>query len=217
MTWHPRRDDAGRLVRIKHPSTPTPPATWADPAAVAVFTPDGPVPAVLNGVAVAPWSPPSAPGAWERLAAAHPFVEPAFSNPAGLEPAAGAVVLEPDGRCWCIEPTGRFGGHKYTFPKGRADGRNLAATALVEVYEETGLAVELTAWLCDVDRSVTRTRFYLARRVGSSPALCGWESQACVLASLPALRSLLTHPGDQQVLDALAAAAPWEWRRTSKL
>lgn len=73
------------------------------------------------------------------------------------------------------------------------------------MYEEVGLAIELTGWLCDVGRSVTRTRFYLARRVGGSPAGCG--SQSCVLSPVSSLRKLLTHPGDQQVLDVLKSPA----------
>lgn len=205
INWHPRRDDAGHLVRIKTPSTPTPPATWTDPAAVAVFTPGGLVPATLNGTPISPWHPPVAPGAWEVLAGKTTIAEPPFAPPEGLEAAAGAVVLEPDGRSWCIEPTGLFGGHRHMFPKGRTDDRSLKVAALTEAFEETGLAIELTAWLCDVDRAVTRCRFYLARRIAGLQACMGLEAQSCVLAPVPSLRELLTHPTDQLVLNALAA------------
>lgn len=125
-TLHPRLNDDGKPVAILRPSTPTQPATWTEPHAVAIFVPDGPMPFVLNGVAVAPWSPPASVDAWERLAGGVTLIEPPFASPGTLEPAAGAVVVESDGRCWCIAPTGGFGGHSHVFPKGRTDGRSLA-------------------------------------------------------------------------------------------
>lgn len=201
---HPRLDDQGKPVVIHHPSTATPVSTWGNSAAVAAALPNGDMPAELNNVPFVAWQAPFDDAGWDVLARSMPFHEPEFVCPAGLKPAAGAVVIEPDGRCWAVAPTNRFGGHAHTFPKGRTDGRSLKATALVEVFEEAGLAVELTAWLCDVDRSVTRTRFYLAQRTGGTPAAQGWESQNVVLAPVSELRKLLTHPGDQQVLDAMA-------------
>jgi ADP-ribose pyrophosphatase YjhB (NUDIX family) len=203
-TLHPRPDDQGRVVRIHSPSTPSPASAWGDPTATVVVLPDGLVPASLNGVPFAPWCPLGDASAWwEAEASRMAIPEPLFACPAGLKPAAGALVVEPDGRVWCVAPSNRFGGHAHTLPKGRLDGRSLAAAALVEAFEETGLQVELQAWLCDVARSVTYTRIYVARRVGGSPAACGWESQAVALAPAAALRALLTHPGDQLVLDAL--------------
>lgn len=202
-TFHPRPDDAGQPVAIHKPHLPSLLAAWGDPQGVARVVPGGPVPASLNGVALVPWAqPPESDAAWERLAAAAPVVEPPFVCPSGMKPAAGALVVEPNGRAWCVAPSNRFGGHEFTLPKGRIDGRSLTATALVEVFEETGLQVELQAWLCDVARSVTFTRFFLARRIGGSPTTMGWESQSVVLAPVPDLRALLTHSGDQLVLDA---------------
>lgn len=206
--WHPRPDDAGKPVPIHKPHAPSQLAAWGDPLAVAFAVPGGPLPAVLNGIALAHWADaPAADEGWERRAAASPIAEPAFDCPAGFKPAAGALVLEPDGRAWCVAPTGGFGGHEFTLPKGRIDGRSLAATALVEVFEESGLRVRLVAFLCDVTRKETFTRFFLAERVGGSPDDCGWESQSVALAPLPALRTMLTHPGDQAVLDAFQAVS----------
>jgi hypothetical protein len=205
--WHPRPDDAGGRVPIHRPHAPSPLAAWSDPLVVACAVPGGAVPAVLNGLAFAPWS--DAPGTdegWERLAAASPVAEPPFDCPAGMKPAAGALMLELDGRTWCIAPTGGFGGHEFTLPKGRIDGRSLAATALVEVFEESGLRARLLSFLCDVPRKETYTRFFLAERAGGSPADLTWESQATLLAPLADLRAMLTHPGDQAVLDAFEAA-----------
>ncbi|MBS0426370.1 MAG: NUDIX domain-containing protein [Proteobacteria bacterium] len=205
MHWHPRRDDAGQRVPIRHPSKPSAPATWSDPQATAVFVPGGPVPAALRNVPVAPWHPPYDDAAWRALAASMPVAEPPFACPAGLQPAAGALVVEPDGRAWCVGPSNGYGGHALVLPKGRADGRSLAVTALIEVFEEAGLRVRLLAFLCDVQRAVTCTRFFLAARIGGSPADMRWESQATILAPVAALRAMLTHPGDQAVLDAFEA------------
>jgi hypothetical protein len=205
--WHPRLDDAGKPVPIHKPHKPSPMAAWGDPLAVAIAVPGGVVPAVLNGLALAPWADaPMVDDDWESLAAASPVDEPPFDCPAGFKPAAGALVLEPDGRAWCVAPTGGFGGHEFTLPKGRTDGRSLAATALVEVFEELGLRVCLRLFLADVPRKETYTRFFLAERIGGSPADMTWESQAVALSPLPALRGMLTHPGDQAVLDTYGVA-----------
>lgn len=207
--WHSRPDDAGKPVAAIHkPHAPSPLAAWGDALAVACAVPGGPLPTALNGIALAPWldAPTSADG-WEAIAATMPIAEPPFECSAGFKPAAGALVVEPDGRAWCVAPTGGFGGHEFTLPKGRTDGRSLAATALVEVFEESGLRARLRLFLCDVLRKETYTRFFLAERIGGSPADLTWESQAVVLAPLPALRVMLTHPGDQVVLDGFEAAS----------
>lgn len=204
--WHPRPDDAGKPVPIHKPHAPSPLAAWGDPLAAACAVPDGAVPGVLNGLALAPWlDAPNDAGGWEAIAATMPMVEPPFDCPDGLKPAAGALVVEPDGRAWCVAPTGGFGGHEFTLPKGRIDGRSLAATALVEVFEEAGVRARLIAFLCDVSRKETYTRFFLAERIGGSPADLSWESQAALLAPLAVLRNMLTHLGDQAVLDAFEA------------
>lgn len=205
MPWHPRRDDAGQRVPIRRPSTASAPATWGDPGAVALFVPGGPVPSAVGGLPVAPWHPPCGDAGWAALAASMPVAEPPFVCPAALQPAAGALVVEPDGRAWCVGPSNGYGGHALVLPKGRTDGRSLAVTALIEVFEEAGLRVRLLAFLCDVQRAVTCTRYFLAARIGGSPADMGWESQACALAPMAALRGMLTHPGDQAVLDAYDA------------
>jgi hypothetical protein len=99
LVYHPRPDDEGQPVAIERPTAPSPRETWQDPRAVAVFTPDGPVPPVLNGVRLTPARPPSSLAGWTTL------VEPA--RPANAPPpfpktwkksAAGAVIVEPDGR-----------------------------------------------------------------------------------------------------------------------
>ncbi|BDU76008.1 NUDIX hydrolase [Mesoterricola sediminis] len=208
MTLHPRLDHHQQPVRIARPHTPTPPGTWPDPAALATVIPDGPLPEQLNGVPFSPWSgAPAGNAGWQDLAEPCAFPEPPFEAK-GMKAAAGAVVVEPDGRVWVVAPSNAFGGYQATFPKGKADGMGLRATALKEVFEEAGLQVELVAHLVDVPRSTSRTRYYLARRKGGTPAAMGWESQAVHLAPPSSLKGLLHHPNDAPILEALQKAHP---------
>jgi len=113
-------------------------------------------------------------------------------------------VVEPDGRVWVVAPTNAYLGTRATFPKGK--GTDLKATALKEVFEESGLRVELTGFLADSTRTTSRTRYYLARRVGGSPAAMGWESQAVLLVPVGQLRNVLNLSLDHPTVDALEAA-----------
>ena len=110
---------------------------------MACVVPDGPMPDKLHRVPFERWNAASAiTQEWEELAKRHRIDEPAFVVPAGLDrTAAGAVVREPDGRIWLVAPTNQFAGYQATFPKGTLDGKSMQATALVEVFEETGLDV----------------------------------------------------------------------------
>jgi len=133
------------------------------------------------------------------------LAEPALRKVPGKDPAAGAVIVEPDGRVWLISPTNAFGGYKRTFPKGRAAASMpLQANAIREVFEETGLRIEITGFLLDTERSTTITRFYAARRVGGDPTGMGWEAQAVSLVPTSALKELLNVTGDHRVVDRLA-------------
>lgn len=206
---HPRRDDRGRRVRITQPSIASPLEQWADPAAIAVTVPDGPVPALLNGIVLARWSEPAGGTGhvrWGDADGLTAFDEPPFEPPAGLAPAAGVVTLEPDGRVWLVAPTNGYGGYKLTFPKGKLEpGIGHRAAARKEAWEESGLRVTLTGFLADVPRSTSHTRYFLARRVGGTPAEMGWESQAVWLVPLLRLAEVATHPNDRPLLVALAA------------
>jgi 8-oxo-dGTP pyrophosphatase MutT (NUDIX family) len=137
------------------------------------------------------------------LAGAALVEEPVFKPPKGLQAAAGVVIREPDGRIWVVCPTNQYGDHEVTFPKGRLEGKSLQATALCEAYEESGLRVRLIRHLVDIRRTQTYTRYYLAERVGGSPADMGWESQCVVLVPEGDLRSLDLAPADKQLVRAL--------------
>lgn len=142
---------------------------------------------------------------WEALADLARFDEPAFDTN-GLNSAAGVVLIEPDKRVWIVHPTNGFAGYSATFPKGTRDpGRSLRATAVRECFEESALLAELCGWLADVDRSASRTRYYLGRRVGGTPADMGWESQAVSLVPPQALGTLLDSPHDLPLIEILLA------------
>ena len=116
------------------------------------------------------------------------------------------VVLESDGRVWVVSPSNQHGGYVNTFPKGKLDsGLGLRVNALKEAFEESGLQVELTGFLCDSVRSTSITRYYTAKRVGGHPGDMGWETQAVHLVPRAQLASVVTHKNDQGVLEALAA------------
>lgn len=204
MTIHPRLRDQGQPVQIKRPSTASPASAWADPAAIATAIPDSAMPDAILGVPVAPWKDaPATPAVWEALVANISFSEPPMPSAPGKKPGAGVVTVEPDGRVWVVKPTDGFGGYSTTFPKGKLDGLSPRAAALKEAFEESGLQVELAGFLCDSVRSTSLTRYYLARRIGGSPAAMDWESQAVMLVPASRLKEVLTSPNDQPVIQAL--------------
>ena len=203
MKHHPRLDEDGRHVSILHPHSPSDLAAWSDSGQLALVAPDGPVPPELHGVPFSRSSLASqAQGGMKSPSDIPSFKEPPFET-MGRAAAAGAVVVEPDGRVWLVAPTNAFGGAKVTFPKGKTQGRGLRPTAVKEVLEESGLEVVLFSHLVDNTRSTSRTRYYLARRLGGNPADMDWETQAVLLAPLAEMKGLLNNPADQLVLEAL--------------
>jgi 8-oxo-dGTP pyrophosphatase MutT (NUDIX family) len=239
-TWiyHPRLDEHGARLRLHAPSCEANLARLADPLAAVTFVPGSTCADMLHGVPFAPCTAADVEAACRRVAAAdqvnkaeakavteavteavaEAVAEPPFVLPPGKRAAAGAVVREPDGRVWLVAPSNGFGGYTTTFPKGRVEpGVALQATAIREVWEESGLLVEPTAWLGDFSRTQTYTRFYVARRIGGHPADMGWESQAVHLVTPADAIRLLNRATDHAVLAALEAqerpgredGAPW--------
>jgi 8-oxo-dGTP pyrophosphatase MutT (NUDIX family) len=206
-TYHPRTNDQGTAVELKQPHQPTALTAWGNPNQLATVTPDSPMPASVGDLVIAPWlEAPTSNEGWKQLAAAIAFDEPPLKPVLGRLPASGAVVVEPDGRVWVVSPSNRFGGYANTFPKGKnelAQALCLRANALKEVFEEAGLQVELTGFLCDSIRSTSVTRYYLARRLGGNPAEMCWESQAVHLVPAAQLAAFVSHPNDQSILAAL--------------
>lgn len=206
MKVHPRLNEKGKSVKLIEPHTPTPLWTWGDSNAAAIVTPDGEMPDTLCGIPVKGWGNLLGDDSseWHALAERSHIDEPAFSPPSDLKHAAGAVLIEPDGRVWIVAPSNGFGGYKATFPKGGVDsGLSLQAAALREVYEESGLQAELTGHLIDVPRSTSYTRYYLGRRVSGNPAQMGWESQAVMLVPREQLSKFLNSPNDEPIIQAI--------------
>ncbi|MEW7849851.1 NUDIX hydrolase [Massilia aurea] len=207
-TFHPQPDEHGAPVRLAHPSTPSSPEAWHDAASIATAIPLGALPVSLHGLPFAPWlDTPTANADWQTVPGQAAIDEPPFVVPMALTPAAGVVVVEDDGRVWAVAPSNRFGGYDATFPKGRVDPDiNLQATAIREAFEESGLRVQIVQHLVDCRRTLTMTRYYLARRLGGNPALMGWESQAVHLVPVALLETVLGNPNDAVVIDALRRA-----------
>jgi ADP-ribose pyrophosphatase YjhB (NUDIX family) len=154
-----------------------------------------------------PWSGPEHGSGWANIAGQNGRIaQQPIKAKQGKKPAAGAAVVEPDGRIWLVEPAGAYGGYKYTFPKGKLDGAaSPQATAIREVFEESGLKVEIIDLIGDFERDTSITRYYLARRVAGMPGQCDAETAAVHLVPLTQLEQWLTHKNDKPVLAALAA------------
>ncbi|WP_036166725.1 NUDIX hydrolase [Massilia sp. 9096] len=204
-TYHPQLDEHGRKHRIHAPSCEANLANLADAQAGLTFIPGSTCARMLNGVELTRCTQSEIDHALKQASTGPSVAAPPHLAPAGMRAAAGAVVLEPDGRIWLVAPSNGFGGYQATFPKGRVEpGASLQATAIKEIWEESGLLVALTAYLGDFSRTQTFTRFYLARRVGGHPADMGWESQAVHLVTPARARQLLNRETDHAVLDAVA-------------
>ncbi len=202
---HPQPGPKGQTVCIQHPHTARLQG-WDDPDATVTVTPGVALPvATLNGVPLQSWHAPREPHAWQAIDGQQQLGEPELAiATSGRKLASGLVMREPDGRVWLVSPTNAFGGYQTTFPKGRVEpGLSPQANAIREAWEESGLKARIIAWLGDVDRTTTRTRYYLAQREAGSPADMGWESQAVHLAPLAQAHALLTSPYDQKVLELL--------------
>lgn len=205
-TYHPQLDEHGRRHRLHAPSCEANLESLAHAQANLTFIPGSTCAGMLNGVVLSPCTQSDIDQALEQASARPAIAEPPYLPATGMRAAAGAVVMEPDGRIWLVAPSNGFGGYQATFPKGRVEpGASLQATAIKEVWEESGLLVALTAYLGDFSRTQTYTRFYLARRVGGHPAAMGWESQAVHLVTPAHACRLLHRETDHAVLNAVAA------------
>jgi ADP-ribose pyrophosphatase YjhB (NUDIX family) len=206
--WHPNLDDKGKQVRVRYPHKATDVASMRHPDAIATFTPgmEG-MPHSLNGVPFKAWmNAPTTTEEWANVAGQVDIEEPQMQLPAKKTAASGVVIVEPDGRYWLMAPTNRFGGYHQTFPKGQAEPElSLQANAIKEAYEETGLKVEILGFLGDFEKTTSVARYYMAKRVGGSPADMGWEAQALCLVPTDKLYSMLNMSGDHAVAEALGA------------
>ncbi len=127
-----------------------------------------PQPGTLNGVDFAP-----APKKfWEKVK----DVDVGEPKPTTPVKRAGIMIQEPDGRIWIVQPTNGFGNRKYTLPGGGVEpGLTDQQNALKEVWEETGLQVEITGYAGDFEDSNNGNngRLYVGKRVGGAP----WDAK----------------------------------------
>lgn len=204
---HPHQNDQGDTVTIHHPSVPSSLEAFADPNQVAIVVPNGQRPAQVNGIALEVWnSAPTRLADWLQVAGQADIDEPPLLSKLGKKLAAGAIVLEPDGRFWAVAPTNAFGGYKATFPKGTIEiGMNPQVTAIKEVFEESGLQIKITCWIGDFERTTSLTRYYMAQRISGDPTQMGWESQAVLLVPKEKIFTVLSHEKDYELLTAMFA------------
>lgn len=191
--YHGQLNEVGQPHYIEQPTVPTDPSTWDASDKIAVFTPpmtgqareEIAMPSEINGVALRSWVPPSQASGWNRvdgkLSEPEPIPHPDIKR-------TGTIIMEPDGRVWMMEPSNHFSGENINFPKGKVErGLSYQASAIKETFEETGLKVELTKLLKDVDD----TRYYLAKRVAGTPLDAGWEAQGVWLVPMSELNAVV--------------------------
>lgn len=207
-TTHPQKGPDGKPITINEPHKATGKDTWDDAGKTATFTPGGEAPAALHGVPFGRWTDaPTTADGWQNVKGQMKGLDDDWplEVPKGKRPAAGVIVEEPDGRIWLVHPTNGFGGYKATFPKGGQEDRipSLQANAIKEAWEESGLRVEITGVLGDVERSTSVARYYTARRVGGTPRDMGWETQAVSLVPRSKLKDALNQKVDKDIADDL--------------
>ncbi|MBP1118894.1 MULTISPECIES: NUDIX hydrolase [Pseudomonas] len=199
---HRQKNERGDVVTVKKPTSPSAVDTWRDRYATAVFVPHSAVRGSMNNLPFRSFTPPNTMDGWRRFTTrAVNFTEPEFKRSPHLAPASGAIIFEPDGRVWITEPTNHPFGATHAFPKGKQEaGLNLRTNALKEVYEETGLLVEFHGFIGDYDRTTSRTRYYLAKRIDGTPSDMGFESQSVKLANITEAKRLLPNAVDIAIL-----------------
>jgi len=149
----------------------------------------------LNGVRLKKAGPP-------RLGQDIDIGEPKFKATKGKKTSSGIIIEEDDGRVWVYEPEDHFGGYEHTFPKGTInEGETLQQAAIREVFEETGLEVEITGFLGDYEKSTSKTRYYVGRRKGGDPSAAHWEAKNVKLVPKQQVKDLLNVDVDKNIVD----------------
>ncbi|MDO5531334.1 NUDIX hydrolase [Sutterella sp.] len=213
IQFHPQPDENGSPVPVFTPTPATSAETWLEPtlSATCSVTERPVLPRSLNGIDFTEEH--LGEDDWKHLMKQYRRWKDAPTPVIAKRRTSGLVIVEPDGRYWIVHPTNQFGGASATFPKGRLEpGLSLLVNGVKEAWEESGILAEPLEYLCDVDRTKTVTRYYIARRLAGSPAFAGWESQAVSLVPAWELLKFFNRPNDQKILPYLAA---WQLRHRS--
>jgi 8-oxo-dGTP pyrophosphatase MutT (NUDIX family) len=133
---------------------------------------------------------------------------------------AGGVVLSepgPDARVALVARRSARGELQWTLPKGtQEEGESIAATALREVREETGLEVELLTELNTIDYwfvwAPEQTRYhkfvhyYLMRAVGGDLALHDREMEEARWFEMERARATMAFANERRLLELVPGA-----------
>lgn len=192
---------------------PSSPLTWHDAEKSAVFTPNCVCPPSLNGVNMA--SVPNAsqaPGLWWRWADLQSQREVFQGEGVTRRGRYGVVVQETDGRVWLSMPQDACNGAWYTLPKVLVAGKASTASCIQEqTYEQTGLMVNVHAWLATPEDGELNGLF-LTRRVAGRPSAMGHSSNAVILSTVRHLPLLLGSADGARIEHMLAHAQIPTWR-----
>ncbi len=195
---HPQPGEQGEQVNIAKPTKPSPQADWHKSDTIRTFTPHHDVPQHLNGIPFTDHEP------HQPLPYAGLDKTPFEMRSGFTKKAAGVLIVEPDRGVWVTEPTNHFG-YRHTFPKGTLDaGEHMQLGAVREAREETGLHVQLTGVLGDYERSTSKARYYIGKRIGGTPRKMGWETQGLHLVPMHQLEDHMHDPVDKQIARDLA-------------
>ncbi|MCB8942557.1 MAG: NUDIX domain-containing protein [Ardenticatenaceae bacterium] len=120
---------------------------------------------------------------------------------------AGMLLFTPDGKLVLVDPAHQFGGVKTTFPKGtQEEGMSLQATAVKEVWEETGFKAKVLGHLGDYEKSTSINRFYVGVVEEGAPWAAQWETEAVRIVPLDKADKLLEAGVDKGILYDLRQA-----------
>lgn len=133
-----------------------------------------------------------------------PNEEPLLIADPNKHAAAGMLLFTPDGKLVVVDPAGQYGGYKTTFPKGtQEEGMSLQATAVKEVYEETGFKARILGHLGDYEKTTSVNRFYIGVVEDGAPWAAHYETEAVRIVPLDQVDALLNVGADKGIFQDL--------------
>lgn len=121
-------------------------------------------------------------------------------------PAAGMLLFTPDGKLVLVDPTNQYGGYTTTFPKGtQEEGMGLQATAVKEVWEESGFKAKVLGTLGDYKKATSVNRFYVGVVEDGAPWDAHYETEAVRIVPLDKVDVLLNVGTDKGIFKDLMA------------